>query len=594
MHLQLTGRLDPQESYAIVSLDAGNILPPGQFATLQLVNIIICTQEDHDHFPATSLGEYPKDNEKYPETINVRRPRPRPLFTDRRKTQLHVPQLDPPIQNVKRRRRRREADEEEDDESTVGDLEIHYAAGFRNPFLEFEITDVRQLTMETFVTGTLQTKLTALCNNHFQRLLHFPPKVELIDVEEDDTPASDRKQRKKKIQLTLPPLTRLMSDSREFFRHLGLEEFVQQIEDRQMFAIENLNRESEKKFTSTATFSTALKFSFYLPHPPPDKFRIYVQRLDQSFQSILTLSDFCNKNVIATVKLFQLMLNCIIEVLALPEHSLIADSPVEDILAFDKAANLIHADDSSQNFNLKMTIGAKLVQLLGLPEAEISWSVSPRSRMEIKLIPATPDEIADESSEACSLKIAHISTQMLNQRSSNEFIKAMQEKWQRIQTDAADAAGAVVAEEAEHEEEAAAAVEAAAAAATATATEEFETITIANPRPRPPKYFTVANRVQQHICTKPAIFPEYCTLILKEGEPQDYLSSRGLCSVLGLVRKSQPNIVSNNCILRNAQTIKNLSIEFVDEALNTFKVTGNKAIWIKLDFKCTAANINMI
>ena len=584
MHLQLTGRLDPQESYAIVSLDAGNILPPGQFVALQLVNIIICTQADHDHFPSTTVGEYPKDEERYPETISVKRHRPRPLFTDRRKTQLHVPHLEPPVQ-----RRRREVDD-----NTSGDMEIHYAAGFRNPFLEFEIVDVRQLTMESFVAGILQTKLSALCNNHFQRLLHFPPKFELVEIE-DDT-AADRKQRKKNIQLTLPPLTRLMSDSRDFFRHLGLDEFVNQIEDRNMFAIENLNRDVEQKFISATTFATALKFSFYLPHPPPDKFRIYVQRLDQSFQSILLLPDFCNKNEIATVKLFQLILNCIIEVLGLPEHSLIADSPVDHVLVFDKAANLIHADDSAHNFNIKMTIGAKLVQLLGLPDPEISWSVSPRSRMEIKLIPATAAEIAGEDEAACTVKIAHISTQLLNQRSSNQFIKAMQERWQKIQIDAAAAATAIEHEQAEEVEEEAADAAAAAAAAVKEQEdeeEEFETITIANPKPRPPQYFVVANRVQHHICTKPDIFPEYCTLILKEGEPQDYLSSRGLCSVLGLVRKSQPNIVSNNCILRNAQSIKNLSIEFVDEALNTFKVTGNKAMWIKLDFKCSA-NMNML
>jgi hypothetical protein len=587
MHLQLTGRLDPDESYAIIDLDATSILPPGEFVSLQLVNIIICAQEDHNHFAPLNVGDYPKDNTKYPETITITRPRPRPLFTDRRKTQIHVPHLSPPIQ---RKRSRRNAVDDDDNNSGIGDSEIQYTAGFRSPLLDFHITDVLTLTMESFVTGTLQAKLTAQCNSHFQRLLLFPPQFELVETGSTGTEI-ERKQRAKKIQLTLPPLTRIMSDSRDFFRHIGLDEFAKQIDDRNMFSIDNDDRRTNKKFISSTTFSTALKFSFYLPHPPPDTFRIYVQRLEQSFHSTLSLPDFCNKNLVATVKLFQLILNCIIEVLGLPEKSLVAESPVDGVLVFDKAANLIQADDSSQNFNVKMIIGKKLVQLLGLPDAEVSWSVSPKSRMEIKLVSATEDEIAAESPEACALKIADISTQMLNQTSSNVLIKAMQQQWQDIQTNrAAAAAGAesggdgveapVDANEPDLPEvdDVPANVQ--------EEDEEFETITIANPHIRPPQHFVIANSVPKHICTRPNIFPEYCTLILKEGEPQDYITQRGLCSVLGLVRKSQPNIVSNNCILRNVQTVKNLSIEFVDEGLNTYKVTGTKPMWLKLDFQC--------
>jgi hypothetical protein len=106
----------------------------------------------------------------------------------------------------------------------------------------------------------------------------------------------------------------------------------------------------------------------------------------------------------------------------------------------------------------------------------------------------------------------------------------------------------------------------------------------------------VANSIRQHICTNdPATFPENYTLIVREGEPLDYISTRGLCSVLGIVRKTgQPNVLSNKCVIRAAGGggVKSLSVEIVDEFLNTFKNRGRKAMWIKLILKVDAVNAN--
>jgi hypothetical protein len=113
-------------------------------------------------------------------------------------------------------------------------------------------------------------------------------------------------------------------------------------------------------------------------------------------------------------------------------------------------------------------------------------------------------------------------------------------------------------------------------------------IEIANPRLKPATKFIVANSTRVHICTPPDTFPEYCTIILKEGEPVDYVSVRGLCSVLGIVRKPQPSIVSNKCVVKNIRNMSYFSIELIDEALNTFKIKpdGNP-MWIKIDLRCT-------
>jgi hypothetical protein len=113
-------------------------------------------------------------------------------------------------------------------------------------------------------------------------------------------------------------------------------------------------------------------------------------------------------------------------------------------------------------------------------------------------------------------------------------------------------------------------------------------IEIDNPEPRPPANFLVANVMRPHICTPPHEFPAYCTVIVKEGEPTDYVATRGLCSILGLIRDKQPNVVSNKCIVKNIKNMKYLSIEFVDQALNTFKIQpNNNPMWIKIDLRAS-------
>ena len=119
--------------------------------------------------------------------------------------------------------------------------------------------------------------------------------------------------------------------------------------------------------------------------------------------------------------------------------------------------------------------------------------------------------------------------------------------------------------------------------------DDFELVQISNPRPPPPTSFSVANTSRKHICTTPNVFPEFFTLVLREGEPLDYLTAtRGIVSVLGIVRKLQPSIVPNvPCVLKNVASVKSLSVEFVDESLNTIKVgPDSSAAWIKLDLKC--------
>ena len=111
-------------------------------------------------------------------------------------------------------------------------------------------------------------------------------------------------------------------------------------------------------------------------------------------------------------------------------------------------------------------------------------------------------------------------------------------------------------------------------------------IEIDNPQPRPNANFLVANVQRNHICTPPHEFPQYCTVLLKEGEPSDHISTRGACSILGIIRNRNPNIVPNKAVVKNIKNMKHVAIEFIDEAFNTFKLQPNSAsMWIKIDLR---------
>ena len=604
MHLQLTGRLEPGETYAQIDLDAANILPRGgPFVSLELVNIIICKQEDHDHFEPVKKADYPEDPNGYEETITVRRPRPQPLVF-RRRTAIHVPNLEPPRQPEDEpppppQRERRDVgdnddnEEEAEEEEELGELELKYAAVFKESMFEFVIEQFPDLSLESLVTNVLQTKHSPAVQNHFQRLLHHPPTYDLIDP----LTAEEIKQRKKRVQIKLPPRTRLMCQDPQFFVYLGLLESATELtEPHGFYALVNDTMTTTKTFTSTVSLSTALKYSFYDRNKQPaDKFTLIFQRLNPLVVSTVSLPNFCDKNPVATARLFQMILNCVMEALDLPDACLRAFLLDDGLtIELDKPAYLLNRDDSQDNFQVSVKFGTTLAKLLGVPEDFVIWKVSPRTAYQAKL---EKNELPEDA-DTCDTVLDGIKDEFLNQKSSHPTVQT----WKRYYDDR-KAAGAAArpppppddddgnvdpfdvggdefefdiggrrVDQGDNDD-------------------GFELVQIPNPRPRPPASFDVANSRRKHVCTMPDVFPEYFTLVVREGEPLDHLTaSRGLCSVLGLVRKLQPNIVPNNCVVRNVQSLKSLSIEFVDESLNTIKVAPKSpAVWIKLDLKCRSS-----
>jgi len=584
MHLQLTGRLEPGETYAQIDLDAANILPRGgPFVALELVNIIICKQEDHDHFQPVQKADYPKDPNRYQETITVRQPRPQSLVF-RRRTTIHVPDLDPP---QPRERRDASDEEEEPEEEELGELDLKYAAAFKDSMLEFIIDQFPDLSLESLVTTVLQTKLCPAVQNHFQRLLHHLPTFDLVDPLTDE----EIRQRKKRVQIKLPPRTRLMCGDPQFFVYLGLLESATELpEVHGLYALVNDTMATTKTFTGSVSLSTALKYSFYDRNKrPADTFTLIFQRLNPLIVSTVSLPNFCDKNPVATTRLFQMILNCIMEALDLPDACLRAFLLDDGLtIELDKPGHLLNHDDSQDNFQVSIKFGTRLVQLLGLPEEFVLWKLSPRRAYQAKL---EKNELLEDDA-TCDGIFTPVREEFSNQNSTHPAVQV----WKRLYNDRKAAAAAAQPLPDDDDD-----------AFDAGGNEfefdiggrrvdngddddGFELVQIPNPQPRPPASFDVANSRRKHVCTMPDVFPEYFTLVVREGEPLDHLTaSRGLCSVLGLVRKLQPNIVPNNCIVRNVQSLKSLSIEFVDESLNTIKVAARSPpVWIKLDLKCRA------
>jgi hypothetical protein len=118
--------------------------------------------------------------------------------------------------------------------------------------------------------------------------------------------------------------------------------------------------------------------------------------------------------------------------------------------------------------------------------------------------------------------------------------------------------------------------------------EPFEILRIPNPIPRRAQTFALLkNEPTIRINPIPAGFPTEFSIILREGEPLDYIADRGFVSVLGIVRAASPRIISNKCLIKNTnQRISQLRVEFLDSHLNSWKPPGALDAYFKLDFVC--------
>ena len=116
--------------------------------------------------------------------------------------------------------------------------------------------------------------------------------------------------------------------------------------------------------------------------------------------------------------------------------------------------------------------------------------------------------------------------------------------------------------------------------------DDFEIVQIRNPDPRPDNTFVVWNRNPHAVCGPVIEFPPVCTILLREGEPKDYIADKGYCCILGVMRESEPKTVSNMCVVKN-NYIRQFTLQFLSNSLTLFTLPeDSQPAWIKLDVIC--------
>ena len=110
--------------------------------------------------------------------------------------------------------------------------------------------------------------------------------------------------------------------------------------------------------------------------------------------------------------------------------------------------------------------------------------------------------------------------------------------------------------------------------------------------PRPLRNFVLWNKNPSYVCGRLENFPQVCTILLKEGEPLDYVADRGYCSVLGIMREAEPKTVSNICRVKNNH-IRQFTLQFLSNSLTLFTLpeqkadgTANNSAWLALVVVC--------
>ena len=691
MHLQLTGRLDPGEKFATLSLDGADLFSGQKMTNLALLSVVFCHQSNHTHFPGPVKALYPVDPSRYPETVTIHR-KTRSVQTDSNDNASDNENDDDnddddDSQPPRPKRQKREAQNVSDPASPraaarqILPMEIKYHAGFRKTVFDFTIDNFREESPKTLIDNVLAKQHADNVSNHFQQLLQHPIKYALLSGRE---PARGQKL----VQITLPPLIRFMCNDKKLFALLGFVEASQpsQITGKNIWYLENPSRTESKIFLATSEINPNVKFNFHTPKSKPaNSYTIHVQRLEPNFSSVLTLDTFCQQNSTATLKFFKLILEGTVEALSLPTDSLQAKLVTSDVISLEKAVSLQNESDAPDNFHFFVQLGSHIFSLLGVASSEIAWSIS--RKIEIKMTPSSlTDSLSADTQDRCQHVIDNLPNMFLNQTSENEIVKRWQARWQQyltemeavtarkqeedsVQSDTEISKGddglgsdaqqpmpppppppniQIISEDVagtdsttiEESSDISSSATTTATATTTTTTmtttttsdsvisshdaesstqrqptppppppppppprllppsdvsssthSDETTIVINNPDRRPATDYIVANSIRPHTCSNPLTFPDNCTLIVREGEPTDYLATRGYCSVLGLFRKEkQPSVLSNGSFLRAGQNLNSLSIEIVDDALNTYMITGETSMWIKLNLQCTSSS----
>ncbi len=416
MHLQLVGRLDPNESYAIFNIENVTNLISGNWINLEILNLIICHSADHNHFEEIETAPYPIDPSRYKEKIFVKIPKPRQVAFRRRTFQLTDVVPYPTSGQLNRARRARRS-------KFLEPLQMEYSAIFKSNIHRYDIADFPNNSVSRVIEKLAHEQRPRIVN-HFQNLFKSWPSYEIINL--------PTRRGQNRVKITLPPQTRFMSASKEFFVHLGLATQIVSVsvQNQSYWALVNASRDDAKIFQSDQVIETTMKFSYlYENENCPQSLRIHFMRFPDTFQSTLVTfeeSSLCRDYPPAAQAFLQQTLLCIEEFMALPANCLkaiLTDGYVE----IKKAPEFHNAADSTNNFSLIIRLGEKVQELLGFVDSSITWTLG-RTDQKYRLVA----NVSTVDAQTCNTIITEVLPNNFNNQSGNwgPLVQARQDKWQ--------------------------------------------------------------------------------------------------------------------------------------------------------------------
>ena len=434
MLLQLTGRLDPGETYAIVSLEGADLVahsaPPSlDYVEFELVNIVICQRPDHNHFEAfPPTAEYPLPEGVWNEKITIKVPRPLPLVHRRRTRYFTFPE--DPVPSVKRFKR---APPTTAKIVPLTDYQVEYRARFSNPVVVTEIVNIQNATL-TRIINHLQGVFRGRIEKHFQRLLLDLPAYEF------DTTESSRRNLYK-VKITLPPMTRQTCSHKEIWTLMGLENYIVEVGGAgdKKWGLVNASKTENRTFLSdyeveTMTILGAVSMVKRINLSSVETIYFYFERYPASHPT--TYLNFeeealCLQNPTATAYFFQLLVDCIIQLSSLPTHSLRITQSVENtktLLKLSKAATIESTGDTPNNFTIYGRFGSEIMEKLGLKSPTVILNIN--GNLELN----KNDEETEEETTSCQLAMDKLMReQFYNQTGGvTDITAAWRKQWKTI------------------------------------------------------------------------------------------------------------------------------------------------------------------
>ena len=422
MHLQLVGRLDPNETYAVFDIENVTNLMSGNWINLELLNIIICQNQDHSHFELAERAEYPSDPERYQEKILITVPNPRQVTFRRRTLQWteHVPHLTNEPAAKRRRRHRRDVE-------MLEPLQMEYSATFRSNIHRFEVPDFPNKSVARMIEKMQQEQRLRVVN-HFQKLLKGVPNFELIE--------EPGRRGTRRVKITLPPLTRLMCTSMEVFNIMALGNKVTTLttQDTLFHALVNTSRHREKVFVGDQSIEASMKFSvLFETEQCPPLLRWHFMRFPDTFPATrITFEEraLCRQDPQATEIFLRHTLKCIEEYLYLPPNCLTTNLS-NDYLEILKSEDLYNPGDNLNNFSILIRLGAGLKNLLGFEDSTITWIMGRKDqKFKLNVAAAARPKTVEERQHCVNVVNTIMPEYFNNQQGSNNILKARQDKWQ--------------------------------------------------------------------------------------------------------------------------------------------------------------------